>query len=242
MKFSFRYPNTFFFQNGIKIETKDGLYVYDAGKGPSEACAALIRMCLKAHASAIVFSKKTEYFPLVKDHADGFVETFIPKEMFNSTDYPWISGLSKAATDSMASVFSEAHLERSLICLKGRRKGLPVFPRPGMAQCFYQISDRGSKKDRILTEALFTGLLTETVKRDEVRETVFFYDAPYRPQTAEALNAIITASEENATLIGVYEGSGEGYKRGRYGITHRDGRTYIKDRGREREISSPQDR
>ena len=240
MKFSFRYAGPFLSKGGIKVDTKSGLYVYDTGDTPSTACSVLVSMCLKAHASAVVFTKKTDYYPIDFGYAGSWTETFMPKEMFDTASYPWIAGLSGAAMDSMTDVFTEAHLERSLIYLKGRTKSPPVFPRPGMAHCFYQLSDKGSKKDRLLTEALLTGLLTESFSRDEVRETVFFYDAPYRPQTAEALNAIITASNENTTLIGVYRDSGKGYDRGKYGFAIRNGKAYIKEGEKEREIHIPE--
>ena len=222
-------------KNGsICLDTASGIYVYDSGGEPSEIAGALMRYAIKAHASAVVFTKRTEYYPMLKDADIQNMTVFTPEEMFSGITFPWIAGLSPPAYESMTGVLLEAGLHRSVIYMKGRAGSIPAYAKPGMALSFYQILDKGSKKDRLLSEALFTGLISETAYREEVRETVFFYDAPYHPQTETALKAIRSAHSAGAAFIGVYQDDAENYDSGQYGLTLKGGRVYLRDKDNRR--------
>lgn len=190
-------------------------------------------MCegIRAHASAVVFTKKTEYYPFIKDEDVRNTAVFTPKYMLSSICFPWISNLSAPSYDSILEVLLEAGLNRNVIYMKGRSWDMPAFAKPGTALSFYQILDRGSKKDRLLSEALFTGLITESASREEVRETVFFYDAPYRPQTMAGLKAVRMAQEAGTAFIGIYNDDAKDYDSGKYGLTMKKRRIYIKEDG-----------
>ena len=216
-------------RGATSIATRDGIYVYGMEHGGEAAAGRLMELALSSHASVVVFAKKPDYYRFVKDSDIRWQATFTSKELTRESSYPWFRDLSGASVTAMRNVFEQAGMGRELISIKSRTKNGWMAVKPGLALSFYQIRDRGSKPERIASESLVTGLLTEAALREGVREEIFFYEAPYKPSTEAGIRAARIARDEGVALIGLFKDDGDGFDKGSHGITCSDGVTILKD-------------
>lgn len=207
----------------IVLDGSEGIYVYGTENGGRDAAGKLMELTLLSHSSVIVYAKKPDFYRYVRYTEPQWLATFTADTLSNDIGYPWIGGLSAAAHKAMKECFENTGCGRDLVFLKGSAKDKPRYARPGMAQCFYQICDRGSIKKRVYAEALFTGILKELVSREPIRDVAVFYEAPMKPFSDTCLETIKEAAEQGICLIGMYEGSGSGYDKGPHGVTSKNG-------------------
>ena len=209
------------------IDTAEGLSLY--GEGAEAAAGFLMKLALRAHASVVVMGKKPDFYQYVKDEDIPYISYMSSKVLFEELDYPFIADLKAPSRNALKEVMEEAGQGRDLVHLKKRSGKEPYLEPPGLALAFYQLKDRGSRKDRVLVEALFAALLTDASK-ERMRETVVFFDAPYRPFTKRAMSAIKAADRAGCALIGLYKENAPKKPTGRFEGHVTDGVFLIKDR------------
>lgn len=219
------------------LDGAEGIYIYGTDAGGNIAAGKLMELTLQSHSSVIVYGKRPDFYSYVQSVVPKWVATFTPDMLSKESAYPWISDLSPAAIRAMKNTFETSGFGRDLVYIKGNTKGKPKYMRPGIAQCFYQISTTGGKNKKIYAESLFTGLLKELISRDGVRDVAVFYEAPIRPHTVTALDTLYDAIEEEVCLIGMYEGDGSGYEKGEHGLTCTNGIFYYKHNGKEKKVA-----
>lgn len=217
----------------IVLDTNEGIYVEDPGM--EVAAGYLMRLTLKSTASVVAIAKKPDFYGYVNVMASdlSFVVYVTAKALFNDMPYPYFRELKGESLNAMKEVMEEAGQGRDLIYIKGRSKDRPYLMPPDVAQTFCQLEDRGSKKDRVLIESLLCALLTDSLS-ERMRQTVYFYEAPFKPYTVKCLDALKKADEAGVSLIGMYKDAPAQANSGRYAISAKDRVIYIRDRRKKR--------
>ncbi len=224
MRFDVTVKRKFHKKRTLTIDSDEGISVLNDDK---DAVLYLMQKALNQKASIIIFGSKSGWFEKLSAAPEMISPmVFTSKGLKTKLKFPWIMGLNKKAIETMERCFEEYNEVRTLGYLKSLEPS-PLYADPFFAQCLYEIKDTGNNKDRVLCEALFSGLLKNLSLQEGPRDVVIFLEAPYQPFTEEALRVIEEAYASGIPIVCVYKDDAKEYCDAAYKFTLKNKKGYL---------------
>lgn len=190
-----------------------------------EAVIYLMRKFLLDGWSVVYVGDDPHHYYGIGDIAPTAIRRFDIKALQEEIAFPWLKGI------DYSGALLEEEILRTLMRLPYLTGDEPPVPNPNDRQVYYEICTKGSKKEKLFTEAFFAGILQQLCIEEPAQRMVIFIQAPYRPKTKQTEHILRQAIEKGLKIVYMHYGSGIGYKKARYSFgTRKDGKIYVDHR------------
>ena len=215
-------------KKSISIDLKENS-VCILNKKTNDALRYTMRCCLEKGCSVITYGSYTDYYKYIYDIAPSFLSNIEYSELINDASVPFLRNSCHMARETVKKVFEDYMMSNRYNYLNKRMNG-QQFQDPNRNQAFYQIKAGDITKQKVVTEAFLSNVISQALYEEPLREIVIFLDMPYKPITKTTLEMLEKIEDTpNINLICLY--SEDKYDNQPYAITLK-GNKYILKTGK----------
>lgn len=176
----------------ISISTTDN-NVALLNRSDKNTAGYMIRTAITGGCSVVIYGNEIDYYRYIHDLDIRNIGTFDSSLLQEKYKIPFIEDTNSTTKEHVKGCFEDFVMDKRYEYLS-RKKGQQLKD-PSLYLSYFQIKSGNTSKEKVVTEALLTNIISSPIYKEPLHELMVFLEAPFKPVTSTMIDTLEEASK-----------------------------------------------